>query len=89
MSSSSEESLRYLNDALHVDGGERRMRLGAFFAMASAFALVVGPLIAGVWLAAAQVPKLGLAKARTIVAGIALAAAGVLLIVATHWGHFG
>jgi hypothetical protein len=27
--------------------------------------------------------------ARTIVAGIALALAGVLLIIATHWGHFG
>jgi hypothetical protein len=27
-------------------------------------------------------------KVRTIVAGIALAVAGVLLIIATHWGHF-
>jgi hypothetical protein len=27
--------------------------------------------------------------ARMIVAGIALALAGVLLIIATHWGHFG
>jgi hypothetical protein len=46
-------------------------------------------LFAGVWLAAAQVQKFGLAKARTIVAGVALAVAGVLLIIATHWGHFG
>ncbi|HEY6277201.1 MAG TPA: hypothetical protein VIX86_12815 [Streptosporangiaceae bacterium] len=46
-------------------------------------------LFAGVWLAAAQVPAFRLATARTIVAGIALALAGVLLIIATHWGHFG
>jgi hypothetical protein len=45
-------------------------------------------LFAGVWLAAAQVPRLRFASGRTIVAGVALAAAGVLLIVATHWGHF-
>jgi hypothetical protein len=29
------------------------------------------------------------ASARTIVAGVALAIGGLLLIVATHWGHFG
>jgi hypothetical protein len=46
-------------------------------------------LFAGAWLAAAQMPQLRFAAGRTIVAGIALAAAGVLLIVATHWGHFG
>lgn len=46
-------------------------------------------LIAGIWLVAAEIPALGLHRARTIVAGAALAAAGVLLIVATHWGHFG
>jgi hypothetical protein len=46
-------------------------------------------LFAGVWLAAAQFPKLRFASTRTIVAGIALALAGVLLIIATHWGHFG
>jgi hypothetical protein len=46
-------------------------------------------LFAGVWLAAAQVPRLRLGTARTIVAGIALAVAGLLLIIATHWGHFG
>jgi hypothetical protein len=28
-------------------------------------------------------------RLRTIVAGIALALAGILLIIATHWGHFG
>jgi hypothetical protein len=46
-------------------------------------------LFAGVWLAAAQIPQLKLRTARTIIAGIALAIAGLLLIIATHWGHFG
>ncbi|MGP8001594.1 MAG: hypothetical protein ACLPKI_30365 [Streptosporangiaceae bacterium] len=46
-------------------------------------------LFAGIWLAAAQIPKLRFTTGRTIVAGIALALAGVLLIIATHWGHFG
>ena len=46
-------------------------------------------LFAGVWLTAAQIPSLRLATARTIVAGMALAISGVLLIIATHWGHFG
>ncbi len=46
-------------------------------------------LFAGVWLVAAQIPKLGMSTARSIVAGIAFAFAGVLLIIATHWGHFG
>jgi hypothetical protein len=27
--------------------------------------------------------------ARRIVAGVALALGGLLLIIATHWGHFG
>jgi hypothetical protein len=38
---------------------------------------------------AAEIPKLGLSRTRTIVAGTALATAGLLLIVATHSGHFG
>ncbi|MGI8556946.1 MAG: hypothetical protein ACR2ND_01340 [Solirubrobacteraceae bacterium] len=46
-------------------------------------------LFAGIWLAAAQIPRLKLGTARTIVAGIALAIGGVLLIIATRWGHFG
>ena len=46
-------------------------------------------LFAGIWLAAAQTPAFKLGTARMIVAGIALAAAGVLLIIATHSGHFG
>jgi hypothetical protein len=46
-------------------------------------------LIAGIWLVAAEIPALRFQRARIMVAGVALAAAGVLLIVATHWGHFG
>jgi hypothetical protein len=50
------------------------------------FLLIV---IAGVWLVAAQIPRFKFASARTIVAGVALAVGGVLLIIATHWGKFG
>ena len=50
------------------------------------FLLIV---IAGIWLAAAQIPKHEFGTARTIVAGIALAAGGLLLLIATHWGSFG
>jgi len=46
-------------------------------------------LFAGVWLAAAQLPQLKLPIARTIIAGVALAIGGLLLIIVTHWGHFG
>jgi hypothetical protein len=46
-------------------------------------------LFAGIWLAAAQIPRFKLPTARTIIAGIALAIGGLLLIIATHWGHFG
>jgi hypothetical protein len=46
-------------------------------------------LFAGVWLIAAEIPRLGLSRLRTIVAGVALAVAGLLLIIATHSGHFG
>ncbi len=46
-------------------------------------------LFAGVWLVAAQIPQLRMSRTRSIVAGIALAIAGVLLIIATHWGQFG
>ena len=51
-----------------------------------AFLLVV---IGGVWLVAAELPQLKSSKTRVIVAGALFAAAGVLLIVATHWGHYG
>jgi hypothetical protein len=46
-------------------------------------------LFAGIWLAAAQVPRFKFGNPRGIVAGVALALAGLLLIIATHWGHFG
>lgn len=51
-----------------------------------AFLLV---LIAGVWLVAAQLPQFKLGMLRTSAAGVLLAVAGLLLIIATHWGHFG
>jgi len=44
---------------------------------------------AGIWLVAAQIPRLRFGVGRTIVAGVALAIGGLLLIIATHWGHFG
>ena len=46
-------------------------------------------LFAGIWLVAAELPMFGLRRARTIVAGSALALAGLLLIIAVHWGRFG
>jgi hypothetical protein len=46
-------------------------------------------LIAGVWLVATQLPQPRWQRTRTIVAGATLTTAGVLLIIATHWGHFG
>jgi hypothetical protein len=46
-------------------------------------------VFAGIWLVAAQIPWFKFGTARTIVAGTALAIGGALLIVATHWGHFG
>jgi hypothetical protein len=46
-------------------------------------------LFAGIWFVAAEIPSLKLSRVRRIVAGAALAVAGVLLIIATHWGHFG
>jgi hypothetical protein len=46
-------------------------------------------LFAGLWIAAGEIPQLKFARYRTIVTGVALAAGAVLLIIATHWGHFG
>ena len=50
------------------------------------FLLIV---FAGIWIVASEVPKLKLHTARMVVAGIALAVAGLLLLIATHWGKFG
>ena len=53
------------------------------------FLLIV---IAGVWLVASEIAALGAQKwhtLRIIVAGSCLGVAGILLIVATHWGGFG
>jgi len=40
------------------------------------------------WFVAAEIP-LKASAARRIVAGVALALGSLLLIIATHWGHFG
>jgi hypothetical protein len=45
--------------------------------------------IAALSLVVAQIPRLKLRTARTIVAGVLLAIAGLLLIIATRWGHLG
>jgi hypothetical protein len=44
--------------------------------------------IAGIWMFASAVLP-GFKMLRGAVAGLCLAVAGALLIVATHWGHFG
>ena len=46
-------------------------------------------LFAGVWFAAAQIPAFKIPTERTVVAGIAVALGGLLLIIATRWGGFG
>ena len=46
-------------------------------------------LIAGIWLVVAEIQPAKFHTFRLLVVGGALTAAGVLLIVATHWGHFG
>jgi drug/metabolite transporter (DMT)-like permease len=46
-------------------------------------------LFAGVWLVAAEIPMLRMRRTRRVVAGVALAVAGILLIIATRSGHFG
>lgn len=43
-------------------------------------------VFAGVWFVAAEIPFFKMATARRIVGGVALVAAGIVLIVATHWG---
>ena len=51
------------------------------------FLLIV---IAGVWLAVAETLDPARWRTfRTTVAGVLLAIGGLLLVTATHWGHFG
>jgi hypothetical protein len=49
------------------------------------FVLVI---VAGAALIAAQIPQFKIGRTSTIVAGVALVIAGVLLVIATHWGGF-
>jgi hypothetical protein len=44
-------------------------------------------LVAGAWMTVAQLPLLR--ATRSTIVGLALAIAGLLLVVATRWGHFG
>jgi hypothetical protein len=44
-------------------------------------------LIAGVWTAVAWLARGKWERFRMVVAGILIAVAGLLLIIATHWGH--
>ena len=45
-------------------------------------------LIAGIWMAVAWLlDQQRWTRFRMIVAGVLIAAAGLLLIIATHWGH--
>jgi hypothetical protein len=46
-------------------------------------------LIAGVWVVAAELLGEAWREFRMVVVGVCLAAAGVLLIIAVHWGSFG
>ncbi len=47
-------------------------------------------MIAGIWFVVAEMlDPAKWRKFRTIVSGALLAVAGALLIIATHWGHFG
>jgi hypothetical protein len=44
---------------------------------------------AGIWFAAAATPNFRFAGGRSTIAGIALAIGAILVIIATHWGHYG
>jgi hypothetical protein len=46
-------------------------------------------LIAGIWMAVNELEQLRNHRLRMIVSGVLLAAAGLLLVIATHWGQFG
>ena len=45
-------------------------------------------IFTGLWLLAAEIPRLRLQTLRMIVAGAALTAAGILLFIAVHSGKF-
>jgi hypothetical protein len=45
--------------------------------------------IAGALVAVAALAPAGAARTARLTSGVALAAGSVLLIIATHWGHFG
>ena len=46
-------------------------------------------VFSGIWLVVVEVTPTILVRLRRVVAGLALALSGALLIVAVHWGQFG
>jgi len=62
--------------ALSPHGGVRTAEIGFFLVLVAGIALTIDAL--------ATRPR----RAGGIVAGITLALGGLLMIVATHWGHF-
>jgi hypothetical protein len=62
---------------MSTHGGVRTAEVGFLFM-----------LISGVWFVAAELPAFPFARGRRMVAGVLLAIGALLLIVATHWGHF-
>jgi hypothetical protein len=60
---------------------------GTSIRLAEVAALLI--LIAGIWMVASELLGERWQKFRLVVSGVALAAAGVLLIIALHWGSFG
>ena len=67
-------------------GGVKLSRQTGVVLAEVAFLLI---MIAGVWLAASETLAPPKHLNRTTVAGVLLAVAGALLIVATRWGEFG
>lgn len=59
----------------------------AVVVLAEVAALMI--LIAGVWMAVAWIQQFKLQRFRMIVAGMLLAAAGLLLVIGLHWGQVG
>jgi len=62
-----------------------RIRRSTAVVMAEVAFLLI--LFSGVWSVASEIPALGISEERRIVAGGALAVAGLLLIIATRLGR--
>ena len=62
-----------------------RIRRSTAVTMAEVAFLLI--LFSGVWSVASEIPAFGISEERKIVAGAALAVAGLLLIIATYAGR--